>query len=75
LTSPTDRQKALKILDAGVADGARNSELALLLAWGLRRCNGGGVSSLVTVMALTAARAASATSPIASAKKNASGSC
>jgi transposase InsO family protein len=35
LTSPDDRQKALQILDEGVADGARASELALLLGVGL----------------------------------------
>ena len=35
MTSPDDRQKALQILDAGVADGARASELALLLGVGL----------------------------------------
>lgn len=33
--SPTDRQKALHILDEGVADGARARELALLLGVGL----------------------------------------
>ena len=35
MTSPDDRQKALQILDEGVADGARASELALLLGVGL----------------------------------------
>lgn len=43
-------------------------------AWGLRRCSAGGASSLVTVMALTAARGTTATSPIASTKKSANGS-
>ncbi|MEI6828821.1 MAG: hypothetical protein WCK64_03075 [Synechococcaceae cyanobacterium ELA445] len=35
MTSPDDRQKALLILDEGVPDGARASELALLLGVGL----------------------------------------
>ncbi len=35
LTSPVDRQKALQILDEGIADGARACELALLLGVGL----------------------------------------
>jgi putative transposase len=35
LTSPDDRQKALQILDEGMADGARASELARLLGVGL----------------------------------------
>ena len=35
LTSPVDRQKALQIIDEGIADGARALELALLLGVGL----------------------------------------
>jgi hypothetical protein len=35
LTSPTDRQKALQILDEGMAEGARAYELARLLGVGL----------------------------------------
>jgi len=35
LTSSDDRQKALQILDEGMADGARAHELAVLLGVGL----------------------------------------
>jgi transposase InsO family protein len=35
LTTPVDRRKALGILDEGIANGARSSELALLLGVGL----------------------------------------
>ncbi|WP_158217008.1 hypothetical protein [Synechococcus sp. 8F6] len=35
MTSPTDRQKALQILDEGIEGGARASELARLLGVGL----------------------------------------
>ena len=35
MTSPDDRQKALQILDEGMADGARAHELAVLLGVGL----------------------------------------
>ena len=56
-----------------MAAGARAQDLALLL--GTSTCSVGASSSLVTVMASTSAKAATAMLRTVSAKKNANGSC